>query len=88
MNLYVCGWLSRQQTPQQRLVEACKRVPQGVICLFSALWFHGLIAEEPEAIWVTIDKKARTAGRSTPDQICSIVWRRVDSGCCDPGTNR
>ncbi len=49
----------RQQTPQQRLVEACKRVPQGIICLFSALWFHELIAEEPEAIWVTIDKKAR-----------------------------
>jgi predicted transcriptional regulator of viral defense system len=49
----------RKVTPRQRLVEACKRVPQGVICLFSALWFHGLIAEEPKAVWMTIDKKAR-----------------------------
>lgn len=49
----------RQQTPQQRIVEACKRVPQGVICLFSALWFHGLVTEEPESIWMAIDKKAR-----------------------------
>jgi len=49
----------RQQTPQQRLVEACKRVPYGVVCLFSAPWFHGLIAEEPQAIWMMIDTKAR-----------------------------
>jgi len=49
----------RQQTPQQRIVEACKRVPQGVICLFSALWFHGLVTEAPESIWMAIDKKAR-----------------------------
>jgi hypothetical protein len=27
--------------------------------LFSALWFNGLIAEEPEAVWMAIDKKAR-----------------------------
>jgi predicted transcriptional regulator of viral defense system len=50
----------REETPQQRLVEACKRVPQGALCLFSALWFHGLIPEEPEAVWMAIDKKART----------------------------
>jgi predicted transcriptional regulator of viral defense system len=49
----------KAQTPGDRLVEACKRVPQGVICLFSALWFHGLIAEEPDAVWMTIDTKAR-----------------------------
>lgn len=49
----------RQQTPHQRLVETCKRVPRGVICLFSALRFHELIAEEPDAVWVMIDKKAR-----------------------------
>jgi len=46
-------------TPRERLAEACKRVPQGVICLFSALWFHKLIAEEPDTVWMMIDKKAR-----------------------------
>jgi hypothetical protein len=56
----------RQQTPQQRIIEACKRVPHAVICLFSALWFHGLIAEEPEAVWMTIDKKARTPRVDSP----------------------
>jgi len=49
----------RGDTPRDRLTEACKRVPQGVVCLLSALWYHGLIAEEPEAIWMMIDTKAR-----------------------------
>ena len=46
----------RKQTPQQRIAEACKRVPQGVVCLLSALWFHGLIAKEPDALWMSIDR--------------------------------
>jgi predicted transcriptional regulator of viral defense system len=49
----------RSDTPRERPIEACKRVPQGVICLSSALWFHGLIAEEPDAVWMMIDTKAR-----------------------------
>jgi hypothetical protein len=52
--------MARDETPRQRLVEACKRVPQGVVCLFSALRFHELILEEPEAAWMMIDTKART----------------------------
>jgi predicted transcriptional regulator of viral defense system len=65
----------RRDTPRQRLVEACKRVPQGVICLFSALWFHELIAEEPEAVWMTIDKKAREP------QVDSLPIKFVFSSC-------
>jgi predicted transcriptional regulator of viral defense system len=42
-----------------RLAEACKRVPGGVICLFSALYFHELTSDEPPAIWMAIDRKAR-----------------------------
>jgi predicted transcriptional regulator of viral defense system len=41
------------------LVETCKRVPGGTICLLSALYFHGLISEEPPDVWVAIDHKAR-----------------------------
>jgi predicted transcriptional regulator of viral defense system len=42
-----------------RLAEACKRVPSGAICLFSALYFHDLITEEPPEVWMAIDRKAR-----------------------------
>lgn len=43
----------------QSLVEACKRVPQGVVCLLSALRFHELTAQAPFQVWLAIDVKAR-----------------------------
>ena len=48
------------RNPQHRIAEACKRIPQGVVCLLSALWFHGLVASEPENLWMAVDRKAFT----------------------------
>ncbi len=45
-------------TENQSLVEACKRVPHGVVCLLSALRFHGLTTQNPFAVWLAIDRKA------------------------------
>jgi predicted transcriptional regulator of viral defense system len=45
-------------TEHQTLVEACKRVPQGVICLLSALRFHGLTTQSPFEVWLALDRKA------------------------------
>ena len=39
------------------LAEAAKRVPRGVICLVSALAFHGLTDQLPRAVWVAIGTK-------------------------------
>ncbi len=44
---------------RQSLAEACKRVPHGVICLLSALQFHGLTTQIPHEVWMAIDVKAR-----------------------------
>jgi predicted transcriptional regulator of viral defense system len=46
-------------TLDQRIVLACKRVPHGVVCLESALQFHGLIPSVTDAVWMAIDRKAR-----------------------------
>jgi len=46
------------------LVEATKRVPHGVICLLSALRFHGLTTQSPHEVWLAIGHKAR---RPRPD---------------------
>ena len=46
-------------TENQTLVEACLRVPHGIICLLSALRFHGLTTQSPFEIWLAIDTKAR-----------------------------
>jgi len=45
-------------TEYQTLVEAAKRVPQGVVCLVSALRFHGLTTQNPFEVWLALDRKA------------------------------
>ena len=39
------------------LAEAAKRVPKGVVCLVSALAFHGLTDQLPRAVWMAIGTK-------------------------------
>ncbi len=45
---------------------AAKRVPGGVICLLSALSFHGLTTQSPFEVWMAV---ARTARRPSVDAI-------------------
>ncbi|MCJ7521491.1 MAG: type IV toxin-antitoxin system AbiEi family antitoxin domain-containing protein [Dehalococcoidia bacterium] len=40
------------------LAEACKRVPHGVLCLLTALQFHGLTTQAPFEVWMAIERKA------------------------------
>jgi predicted transcriptional regulator of viral defense system len=46
-------------TEHQSLLEACIRVPSGIVCLFSALRFHSLTSQSPFEIWLAIANKAR-----------------------------
>jgi predicted transcriptional regulator of viral defense system len=46
-------------TEHHTLVEASARVPQGTICLISALRFHNLTTQSPSQIWMAINRKAR-----------------------------
>ncbi len=39
------------------LAEAAKRVPKGVVCLVSALAYHGLTDQLPRAVWIAIGLK-------------------------------
>lgn len=45
-------------TEHHSLVEACKRVPKGVVCLLSALRFHELTTQAPFEVWLAIGEKA------------------------------
>lgn len=45
-------------TAHHSLVEACTRVPIGVICLLSALSFHQLTTQMPFEIWMALENKA------------------------------
>src|SRR5262249_19565057 len=48
-----------EPTEFHSLAEACKRVPAGVVCLISALQFHGLTTQLPFEVWLALDPKAR-----------------------------
>ena len=39
------------------LAEFAKRLPKGVVCLVSALAFHGLTDQLPKEVWMAIGKK-------------------------------
>lgn len=45
---------------------AAKGVPQAVVCLSSALYFHGLLPEEPPEVFLAIGEKARRPRRQQP----------------------
>lgn len=42
------------QSEHRSLVEVCKLVPHGVICLLSALQFHGMTTQNPFQVWIAI----------------------------------
>jgi predicted transcriptional regulator of viral defense system len=44
---------------EHSFAEAAKLVPKGVICLISALQFHGLTVQLPPFIWMAIDRTTR-----------------------------
>ena len=52
--------IAEMEIPAQvNMVDIAKKVPKGVICLLSALSFHGLTTQMPHQIWIAIDRKAR-----------------------------
>ena len=48
------------------LVQIAKRVSHAVVCLLSALQFHGLTSEVPHAVWAMIEGHARAPKVTTP----------------------
>ncbi|MBI3862272.1 MAG: type IV toxin-antitoxin system AbiEi family antitoxin domain-containing protein [Planctomycetia bacterium] len=55
-----------ETTEQRSLVEAARRVPQGVVCVLSALQFHGLTTQAPFEVWLAIDRNARRPRAAAP----------------------
>ncbi|MEI2725665.1 MAG: type IV toxin-antitoxin system AbiEi family antitoxin domain-containing protein [Verrucomicrobiota bacterium] len=53
-------------TENHSLAEAAKLSPKGVICLLSALRFHGLTTENPAEVWIAIPRGARPPKSGAP----------------------
>lgn len=53
-------------TEHHGLAVASAAVPRGVICLLSALRFHGIGTQLPSQVWIAIDRRARQPALSFP----------------------
>lgn len=54
------GLPGRSISAHGSLAEVACRVPKGVVCLLSALRFHGLTTQAPFEVWLAIENKAVT----------------------------
>lgn len=70
------------------LALVAKRIDDAVICLFSALVFHGLTTQSPSSVWVAIAPTRRAFENShyPPIEVIfmsppswSLVWRSIKS---------
>src|SRR5260370_39864037 len=44
---------------ERQIMLACTRAPNGIVCLKSAVRFHGLLPLDSASIWMAIDSKAK-----------------------------
>ena len=47
-------------TEHQTLAEVCHRLPQAVVCLLSALQFHEIGTQLPNAVWIALPEGTQT----------------------------
>lgn len=52
------GLPGREVSAHGSLAEVARRVPKGVVCLLSALRFHGLTTQAPFEVWLAIENKS------------------------------
>jgi len=55
-------------TENRSLAEVAKRVPGGVVCLLSALQFHGLTTQLPFEVWLAVDRGVDRRTRRTKSE--------------------
>ena len=78
----------RRLSEHRSLAEACLRVPQGVVCLLSALRVHGIGTQAPFEVWIVIPQNAptprvdqpalRVVRMSSPALAGGVEVRRID----------
>lgn len=65
----------------QNLAEIARRVPDGVVCLLSALRFHGLTTQNPFEVWLAIEAKAwRPQVEHPPLRLIYLTGRALTEG--------
>jgi predicted transcriptional regulator of viral defense system len=56
------GLYTRRDFPsnfEHQVALACQRIPHGIVCLQTALVWHGILPSDSGHIWMAIDRKAK-----------------------------
>jgi predicted transcriptional regulator of viral defense system len=53
-------------TERHSYAQVAKQVPEGVLCLLSALAFHSLTTQNPASVWIALGQGARTPSLASP----------------------
>jgi predicted transcriptional regulator of viral defense system len=64
----------------QDMLDACAAVPEGVICLVSALAYHGLTTTIPGAVWIAIPRNAWAPRLTFPARFFRMGSRALEMG--------
>lgn len=68
-------------TEHHGLALAATSVPRGVICLVSALAFHGIGTQLPAEVWIALDRRARRpAAKYPPLRVVRFSGAALDQG--------
>ena len=63
------------------LLQVAKKIPQGVVCLISALRFHDLTTQIPHQIWMAVERgKWETRDRDLPIRIFEFSGQSFNEG--------
>lgn len=60
------GLPDAEVTEHQTLMEVSQRVPKAVMCLLSALQFHGIGTQLPHEVWIALPEGTQTPALSYP----------------------
>ncbi|MHB9071130.1 MAG: type IV toxin-antitoxin system AbiEi family antitoxin domain-containing protein [Sedimentisphaerales bacterium] len=62
------------------LVEACSRIPKGVVCLLSALQFHDLTTQLPHEVWIAVRRPSRPIQIDIPTRVIYFSGKAFSEG--------
>jgi predicted transcriptional regulator of viral defense system len=64
------AWPDAEVGEHHSLAAAARQVPRGVVCLLTALRFHGLTTQSPHEVWMAIPRRPGRR-RSNPRRFTS-----------------
>lgn len=72
---------SAEITEHHSLVQIAARYPDAVVCLLSALSFHGLTTQSPSMVWIALPKSSRMHKLEYPPlKVCRYSEEAFDAG--------